>query len=124
MAKWSKTKAGLETKLPPLTTDLPFRGPNWHAVAKTRSADPEPLWTVTWDTTRNPEASNQAHHLTEAAAIDCAKQFLRLGFIVYSIKDASGIETMNEEAINSLLRPPPLPERPAHFARRAAWSDD
>lgn len=124
MARWSKAKAGLETKLPPLTTDLSSRGPNWHMVAKTKNAEPAPLWTVIWDTTRNPEAFNQAHHLTEAAAIDCARQFLRLGFIVYSIKDASGIETMDEAAINSHLKPAPLPERAAHFARPASWSDD
>ena len=124
MAKWSKAKAGLGTKLPPLTTDHPFRGPNWHRVAKLGNPEPSPLWTVIWDTSRHAEAFNKAHHMTEAAAIDCAKQFLRLGFIVYSIKDASGIETMDEAAISKHFKPAPLPERPARFTPHAPLSDD
>jgi hypothetical protein len=124
MARWSKAKAGLETKLPPLTTEQPFHGPNWHKVAKTENPEPAPLWTVIWDTSRHPNGFNQAHHMTEAAAIDCARQFLRLGFIVYSIKDASGIETMNEATINRHLAPTPQPERPVRFARRALLSED
>src|SRR5579864_3068613 len=118
MAKWSKAKAGLETKLPPLTTEHPFRGPNWHQVAKIENPEPAPLWTVIWDTSRNPDAFNKAHHMTEAAAIDCAKRFLRLGFIVYSIKDAAGIETMNEATINKHFKPPPLPEGPQSYSPR------
>ena len=124
MAKWSKAKAGLETKLPPLTTDQPSRGPNWHKIGQRENPEPTPSWTVIWNTSRHADASNKAQHMTEEAAIDCARRFLRLGFIVYSIKDASGVETMNEATINKQLKPAPLPETPARFTRRALSSDD
>lgn len=124
MANWSKAKASLQTKLPPLTTDQPFRGPNWHQVGKAKNPEPAPLWTVTWDTSRRVNASNKAHHATEQAAIDCAKQFLRMGFIVYSIKDASGVETMNEAAINKQFKLAPIPERAPRFTPRPPLVDD
>lgn len=124
MARWSKAKAGLETKLPPLTTDQPFRGPNWHELGKVANPEPAPLWTVTWDTSRHADAFNRAHHLTESAAIDCARRFLRLGFIVYSIEDAAGIETMNEAAIIKHLKPVPLPEVPPRFKPPARLLDE
>ena len=104
MARWSKSKADIATKLPPLTTDSPSAGPNWHQAAKIENPEPAPLWTVLWDTSRNTGSFNKAHHMNEAAAIDCAKRFLRLGFIVYSIRDASGAETMDEKAINKHVR--------------------
>ena len=118
MAKWSKAKADLGTKLPPLTTDQPLRGPNWHKIGQIANPEPAPLWTVSWDTQRHGDAFNKAHHMNEDAAIDCAKRFLRLGFIVYSIKDASGIETMDEATINKHFKPAPLPEKPARFPPR------
>ena len=124
MVKWSKTKAGLETKLPPLTTDQRSRGPNWHEIGKITNPEPAPLWTVIWDTSRRSDAPNKAHHMTEQAAIEGARQFLRMGFIVYSITDASGVETMNEAVINKQLKPPPLPGTPARFMRRSLLLDD
>jgi len=110
MAKWSKQKATLEIKLPPLTTENASAAPNWHAINNAQSPEPDACWTVSWDTARHGETFNTAHHKTEAEAIASARQFLRLGFVVYSIKDASGIEMMDESAINERLGPTPLPQ--------------
>ncbi len=109
MSRWSKQKANLETKLPPLTTDHGSAGPNWHAINNAEIAEAEACWTVTWDTARKADLFNTAYHKSEAEAIASAKRFLRMGFIVYSIKDAAGIETMDESAINDRLGPGPGP---------------
>lgn len=101
MVKWSKTKAKLETLLPPLTTALGSASatPNWHQIKMTEGLAPTPLWAVTWDTKRQADAFNTAHHKSQSDALDCAKRFLQLGFVVYSIKDPEGSEVMDETAI-------------------------
>lgn len=113
MARWSKSKAKLETVLPPLTTEQvrPSTTPNWHQIKMDEGPDPIPLWTVTWDTSKQPGAFNTAHHASRTDAFDCTKRFLRMGFVVYSIKDPAGIELMNEEAINAQFAPEPQAAR-------------
>lgn len=103
MARWSKAKAQAETKLPPLTTEKDL-ATNWHKI-NTDGAKPEPFWTVTWDTSRKPDAFNTAQLKTEEEAMDCARRFLRMGCIVYSIKDSSGAEVLNEAAISERFKP-------------------
>ena len=105
MARWSKQKANLEIKLPPLTTENASTGPNWHAIGSAETPPGEVCWTVTWDTARNPDSFNTARLKNETEAVASAKQFLRMGFVVYSIKNASGAETMNETAINDRFGP-------------------
>ena len=105
MPRWSKHKAESEIKLPPLTTDNNSAGPNWHAINKVEASSGETGWTVIWDTARNPDTFNTAHLKNEAEAIASARKFLRMGFVVYSIKDAAGAETMDESAINDRLGP-------------------
>ena len=103
MARWSKAKAQAETMLPPLTTEKDLAR-NWHKT-NTDDAKPEPLWTVTWDTSRKPDVFNTARHKTEGEAMDSAQRFLRLGCIVYSIKDSAGSEVMNESEIYERFKP-------------------
>jgi hypothetical protein len=103
MARWSKPKAQAEIKLPPLTTEKDL-ATNWHKT-NTDDAKPEQPWTVTWDTSRKPDAFNTARHKTEGEAMDCARRFLRLGCVVYSIKDGSGSEVMNESEIYERFKP-------------------
>ncbi len=107
MAKWSKSKAKLETALPPLTTQQSERSttPNWHQLKMVEGLAPTASWTVTWDTRRKADAFNTAHHKGQNDAVDCAKRFLRLGFVVYSIKDPDGSEIMDETAINAHCKP-------------------
>jgi hypothetical protein len=105
MAKWSKSKAQTEMKLPPLTTDQEQTTPDWHKIKMVEKLDPAALWTVTWDTSRQSALFNTAYQKTEAEATDCAKRFLRLGFVVYSIRDPSGTEVMDETAIATRFKP-------------------
>ena len=39
MARWSKQKADLETRLPPLTTDHGSAGPDWHSINKAETPE-------------------------------------------------------------------------------------
>jgi hypothetical protein len=107
MARWSKSKAKLETALPPLTTQQSDTSttPNWHQMKMVEGLLPTALWTVTWDTRRQANAFNTAYHKGQPDAVDCAKRFLRLGFVVYSIKDPEGSEIMDETAINERFKP-------------------
>jgi hypothetical protein len=107
MPKWSKAKAKLETVLPPLTTEQDERSttPNWHQIKMVEGSTPTSFWTVIWDTRRQPDAFNTAHHKAQEDAVDCAKRFLRLGFLVYSIRDPDGVEIMDEAAIGERLKP-------------------
>jgi hypothetical protein len=115
MARWSKQKADLETRLPPLTTDHGSAGPDWHSINKAETPEAKVQWTVTWDTARHADAFNTSYHKSEPEAIESAKRFLRLGFVVYSIKDGSGLETMDERTIKERLAPAPLPQTAARF---------
>jgi hypothetical protein len=102
MAKWSKGKD--EPKLPPLTTEQDH-ATNWHK-STTRPTREEPaLWIVKWDTRRKSGTFNTSYQKGEAEAIDCARKFLKLGFVVYSITDPHGTEVMGEAAIAQRFNP-------------------
>ncbi len=64
---------------------------NWHQISKER-ADTGERWTVIWDTTRKTESDgrNKAVEQFQTAALDRAKHLLRMGFIVYEIRDPTG----------------------------------
>ena len=115
MARWSKQKAELDINLPPLSTDHGSAGPDWHSINKTEASEAKAEWTVSWDTARHADTFNTACHKSEQEAIASARRFLRLGFVVYSIKDPFGIEKMDEPAINEQLGPAPLPKTSPQF---------
>jgi len=110
--QWSKRKADLETKLPPLTTERASALPNWHKIRNQAEQDSAATWTVRWDTVRKPGAFNSAQCKSESEARDCAVRFLRLGFLVYSIRNDAGDEVMDEHAIGALKPPPATRPRP------------
>jgi hypothetical protein len=58
-------------------------------------------WTISWDMHRHPGASRSstAREQTEAAALERAERFLKLGFVVYDIKNPSGVIVMDEAQI-------------------------
>jgi hypothetical protein len=102
MARFSKTQS--ETKLPPLTTEQDH-ATNWHRSTTRQTPEAPALWSVTWDTSPHADAFNTAYHKTEEEAADCARRFLKLGFVVYSIKDATGTEVMDEAAVAERYSP-------------------
>lgn len=104
MPRWSKSKAQAETRLPPLTTERDATT-NWHKIKTVEESESVALWSITWDTSRQSDAVNTAYQKTEEEATGCARRFLRLGFIVYSIKDPAGTEVMNETAIAERFKP-------------------
>jgi hypothetical protein len=102
MARRSKAKAEAETRLPPLTTEQ-NAGTDWHK--KKTGERPAPMWSVSWDTSRHPGSGNAAYQKTGQEAAECARRFLKMGFIVYSIKDPAGTEMMDEATIANRLGP-------------------
>ena len=58
-------------------------------------------WTVWWDMRRHPgEAQwSRAVEKTQAEALDRAHRFLKLGFVVYQIRDTNGAVFMDEVQI-------------------------
>lgn len=96
---------------------------NWHHISKDR-ADSGERWTVIWDTTRITEsdAHNKAVEQYESAALDRAKHLLRMGFIVYEIRDPAGAVFLAEDEIKRRVGAEPgseaaaarLPPRDTH----------
>ena len=62
-------------------------------------------WTVIWDTKRKAGAGgrNTAVEKHELAALDRARHLLRMGFVVYQIRDPSGAVFLETAAIRSRL---------------------
>jgi len=68
-----------------------------------READTGARWTVIWDTKRNAasDGRNAAVEKVEAAAVDRARHLLRMGFVVYEIRDPSGSIFLNEAELRA-----------------------
>ncbi len=73
---------------------------NWHRLSLEQTAAQE-VWTVVWDTKHRPESDvrNRAVEKSESAARDRAKHLLRMGFVVYEIRDPKGLVVMSEAKI-------------------------
>ena len=65
-------------------------------------------WAVVWDTARRPgtEGRNTAEEKHETDALERARHFLRMGFIVYEICEPSGSIFLDEAAIKQRLNLP------------------
>jgi hypothetical protein len=59
------------------------------------------VWTIWWDMHRRPgkDQWSRATEKTEAEALERAHRFLKLGFVVYQIRDAKGAVFMDEAQI-------------------------
>lgn len=77
---------------------------NWQHLSVSEGDDGK-RWSIIWDTTRRAEneVRNAAVEKTKSAALDRARHMLRLGFIVYEIRDPSGAVFLDEPTINSQL---------------------
>jgi hypothetical protein len=70
-----------------------------------REPDTGERWTVIWDTERKPgiDGRNAALEKFEPAALERARHMLRLGFIVYEIRDPAGSLVLEEAEIKQRL---------------------
>lgn len=71
-------------------------------------------WTIWWDTERRPgvERWNSATALTEAGALDRAQHFVKLGCVVYAIRNPDGAVYMDEAQIRARFSQKPKPAAP------------
>jgi hypothetical protein len=62
--------------------------PNWHNLS-VRTQDTGERWSILWDTKRKPgsDGRNRAEEKSERAALERARHLLRMGFVVYEIRD-------------------------------------
>jgi hypothetical protein len=61
---------------------------------------------VLWDTSARPEGNwSTVRTQSEAAALERAEHFVKLGFTVHAIKDPSGLVFMDAETIAGRFRP-------------------
>jgi hypothetical protein len=76
-------------------------------------------WTILWDMHRRPgkDGWSRAVESNEAEALQRAERFLKLGFVVYEIRDATGRLFMDEAAVGQRFKPAsPPPEQNATAA--------
>jgi hypothetical protein len=68
-------------------------------------ADSGKRWAVVWDTSRLSEAKsrNTALEPSERAALDRARHLLRMGFVVYELRDSTGMILLDEAGIKNRL---------------------
>jgi len=83
---------------------MQFANKNWHQLS-TQQTDAGARWTIIWDTKRRTETGgrNTAVEKFEAAALDRAKHLLRMGFVVYEIREPLGSVFLEETEIKRRL---------------------
>ena len=72
-------------------------------------------WTILWDMHRHPgrEGWSRAVESNEGEALQRAERFLKLGFVVYAIRDPKDLVVHDEVAILRRFKPAPGVEAPA-----------
>jgi hypothetical protein len=100
---------------------MQFPSKNWHQLSVAQP-DSGARWTIIWDTKRRAETDgrNTAVEKFESAALDRAKHLLRMGFVVYEIREPQGSVYLEETEINRRFAPP---EKPARAAPRLPPED-
>lgn len=82
----------------------PRSSTNWQHLSVSEGDDGK-RWRIIWDTT--PRAANELRNTavekTKGAALDRARHMLRMGFIVYEIRDPSGAIFADESTIDAEL---------------------
>jgi hypothetical protein len=82
----------------------PRSNANWQHLSASEGDDGR-RWRIIWDTTRRPdtEARSTAVEKQENAALDRARHMLRMGFVVYEIREPSGALFLDESSILARL---------------------
>ena len=82
------------------TKPRPRANTNWQHLSVSEGDDGK-RWRIIWDTT--PRAANELRNTavekTKDAALDRARHMLRMGFIVYEIRDPSGAIFVDEPTL-------------------------
>jgi len=92
--------------------------------------DRDARWAVIWDTKRKAEIDgrNTAIEKSEAAALDRARHLLRMAFVVYEIREPSGVVFLMETDIRARVGLPPEPpaslQTPMPGALEASAADE
>lgn len=86
------------------TNARPRASTNWQNLSASEG-DNGKRWRIIWDTTRRPETEvrSTAVEKLKDAALDRARHMLRMGFIVYEIREPSGALFLDETAILAQL---------------------
>jgi len=97
----------MPTKTKPKTKQSPrksYSGSSWHRLSVT-GGDNGDRWTIVWDTQRRPgvEGRSIAREKLENGAIDRARHMLRMGFVVYEIRQPSGAVYLDGDALRERL---------------------
>jgi hypothetical protein len=60
-------------------------------------------WTISWDLHRRPGTGREstASEPTEREALQRAKRFLQLGFVVYGVRNPAGAIVMDEQQLTA-----------------------
>jgi len=84
-----------------------YAGSSWHRLSVTE-ADNGERWTIVWDTQRRPgvEGRSIAREKLERGALDRARHILRMGFVVYEIRQPSGSIYLTGDALRQRLDEP------------------
>ncbi len=86
-----------------------YSGSNWHRLS-VADFDNGERWTIVWDTQRRPgiDGRSTALEKLETSALDRARHMLRMGFIVYEIRQPSGAVFLEEAGVRERLGLQPL----------------
>jgi hypothetical protein len=86
------------------TNPRPRSSSSWQHLAPSEGDDGK-RWRIIWDTARQPESAgrNTAAEKSKSAALDRARHMLRMGFVVYEIREPSGSLSLDEAAIQEQL---------------------
>ena len=82
----------------------PRSATNWQNLSA-REGDDGKRWHIIWDTTRRAadDIRSTAVEKTKGDALDRARRMLRMGFVVYEIRDPSGAVVLDEPTIRAEL---------------------
>lgn len=90
----------MSSKTNSVANPRPRSNASWQLLSA-REGDDGKRWSIVWDTARRPEneSRNTAAEKSKSAALDRARHMLRMGFVVYEIREPSGALFLDETAI-------------------------
>jgi hypothetical protein len=84
-----------------------YSSSSWHRLSVTEGDNGE-RWTIVWDTQQRPgsEGRSIAREKLESGALDRARHMVRMGFVVYEIREPKGTLHLTGDALRQRLGPP------------------